>query len=346
MRTHTIRTHVVAIAIGGCAATGLQLYAQSPAGADEHIRKLESRMAALERQMNSDGPLTVTAPFIVLDKNRKVILSVSGDAAAGADLALGASGGTKITLSTASKGGAVSVAAAGRPEVRLVSTDSDAGVEVLKAGGAGNLNSSQQFRIAFLGQTDDAEETTSVVMVNNPAGEPVAALSARATGGKVEVADAAAGFTGAELSTNAEGGRLRVFDKAGAAVGGIFGGAKGGGLALTGPGGGYSAVSLGVNKAGGAVRVFGASGGPARAALEADAATGGVTAYDQKGNPAATLASVTSGSGILQLLNGGVTMVEAGTTLDAVGLGRAGPTTGGVLGQFAEPYQIMGRKQR
>jgi hypothetical protein len=345
MTTHTLRTHVGAIVLGACAATALQIYAQSPAGADDQVRKLESRIAALERQINSDAPLTVTAPFTVLDKNRKPILTISGDAAAGADLTLGGSGRARVALNTASKGGAISVAAAGQPEVRLLSTDSDAGVEVLKAGGAGNLNSSQQFRIAFLGQTDDADDATSIVTVNNAAGDPVAALSARPTGGQVQVADPAATFTVAELSVNAEGGRLRVFDKAGAAVGGIFGGAKGGGVALTGPGGGYSAVSLGVNKAGGAVRVFAATGGPARAALEADAATGGVTAYDQQGNPAAILASVTSGSGILQLVSGGVTMVEAGTSTDGVGLVQAGPKTGTSPDAVVPPSRIIGRSR-
>jgi hypothetical protein len=345
MSTHTIRTHIVATILGGCVATALQLSAQSPAPVDDQIKKLEARVAALERDINSDDPLTVTAPFVVVDKQRKPILRVDGDAREGVDLTLGGAGSATIFLNTSPHVAALAVTGDGLPDVRLVSSTSDAGVEVLKAGGSGNLNSSQAYRIAFLGQTDDAEDATSVVMVNNPTGEPVAALSAKAAGGHLQVADAGATFTGAELSVGADGGRLRVFDKAGTAVGGVFGSAKGGGIALTGPGGGFSAVSLGVNKAGGTVRVFAASGGPARAALEADAATGGVTAYDQQGNPAAILASVTGGSGILQLLNGGVTMVEAGTSTDGVGLVQAGPKAGTFPDAFVPPSRIIGKSR-
>ena len=344
MRRPVIRTHVIATVLGICTAMAFQLSAQSPASADDQIRKLESRIAALERQVNSDAPLTVTAPFIVLDKKGKVILNVEGDAGAGADLILGGQGTAAIRLSTAAHVGAVSVAAEGEPEVRLVSSDSDAGVEVVTSGGA-KLNSSQLSRIAFLGRSDDADDAVAVVTVNNATGEPVAALAAKATGGEIQVGNADGTATNVELSANADGGRLRVFDKAGVAVGGVFASPRGGGLALTGPGGGFSAVSLGVNKGGGTVRVFSSGGGSARAALEADAATGGVTAYDQQGNPAATLASVTGGSGILQLLSGGTTMVEAGTTQDGVGLVRAGPSTRGVIGTIVPPHTIMGRRQ-
>jgi hypothetical protein len=343
MSTRTIRTYVIGTLLGVCSATALQLSAQSPAGSDDAIRKLESRIAELERQINS--PLTVTAPFTVLDKNRNAILRVEGNVKEGADLTLGGSSSGTIALNTARSAAALSVMAAGQPEVRLVSSDSDTGVEVVKSGSAKTLNSTRLFRIAFLGRTDDADDAGAVVTVNNALGDPVAALAAKASGGEVQVGSADGAATGAELSVNAEGGRLRVFDKSGAAVGGVFGSAKGGGLALTGPGGGFSAVSLGVNTGGGAVRVYSASGGPARAALEADAATGGVTAYDQQGNPAATLASVTGGSGILQLLSGGTTMVEAGTTEDGLGLVRAGPATGGVIGTIVPPHTLMGRKQ-
>jgi hypothetical protein len=341
--TPTIRTFVFGTLLGVCSATALQLSAQSPAGSDEATKKLESRMAALERQINS--PLTVTAPFIVVDKNRKELLRVDGNVTEGADLTLGGSSGGTIALNTARSVAAVSVMAAGQPDVILISSASDTGVGVYKSGGAKTKDSSRVFRIAFLGRTDDADDADAVVTVNNAAGDPVAALAAKASGGEVQVGNADGEPTGAELSVNAEGGRLRVFDKSGAAVGGVFGGAKGGGLALTGPGGGFSAVSLGVNKGGGAVRVFSAAGGPARAALEADAATGGVTAYDQKGNPAATLASGTGGSGILQLLSDGTTMVEAGTSKDGLGLVRAGPATRGVIGTVVPPHTLMGRKQ-
>lgn len=137
-----------------------------------------------------------------------------------------------------------------------------------------------------------------------------------------------------ELSVGKTGyGIARVFGAEGKAMGGLFASVEGGGLALTGPGGGKSAVSLGVTPSGGKVRVYPAAGGSTRAELVAEGNLGALNVYSSDGTNAATITSVTSLGGKIELTNAsGQIVVQAGHQPNGRGMVTTGPFEGGLAG--------------
>jgi len=140
------------------------------------------------------------------------------------------------------------------------------------------------------------------------------------------------------------GGRIQVHNLKGEPVGGLFSEFTGGGLVLTDENGGHSLVDLGVHAGGGSIRIHSVGGGPARAVMEADDKFGAFSVYAPNGDVAATLAPRPGGSGYLQLLYKGVTMVDAGMNQDEVGIVRAGPSSQKTVGVLSIPYRLVGRK--
>jgi hypothetical protein len=142
------------------------------------------------------------------------------------------------------------------------------------------------------------------------------------------------------------GGKVQVRNPQGVAVGGLFAEADGGGLALTGPAGGSTVVDLGVRMDGGSVQVYPVGGGSAKAGINAMPTGGGVHAYGNDGNAVASLISKPGGSGLLEISNGPTPVVQAGATVDGLGVVRTGPAFGGPRGLLTEPFQIIGHKAR
>lgn len=147
----------------------------------------------------------------------------------------------------------------------------------------------------------------------------------------------------AAMYADQTGGVMKVATAKGVAVGGLYAEASGGTLALGASSGGPIQVDLSAGS-GGALKLKSAGDGTPRVALEAAGATGGVTAYNTAGEPVAILSSLPAGTGRLQLSQGPTVFVEAGVSVDGVGVVRTGPRSGGATGALAIPYQIVGRK--
>jgi hypothetical protein len=303
----------------------------------------------------------VTAPFEVVDDRGRVVFRVNDDGwslmnangkpvvAASSDEGIG--GLTVAHVARAGNATQLTFTDDGRPKVELLlgsrvvaelGATVEAGTLALSTAKAAGLGDPQP--ILHLGQSKDG---VAFFKLNDPvSGELHAQLRSDKEGGRVEVSRS--GKTAARLSATQNGGTVSVLNAQGAVVGGLIASARGGGgVALTGPAGGESAVSLSVTPGGGSLRLFPVGGGTARAELAADGPTGVLSTYNEAGMAVATMSSRPQGGGMVQISRSdGTTVVEAGASVDGVGVVRTGPVYGGPVGNLTVPYQIVGRKGR
>jgi hypothetical protein len=327
---------------------------------DQASLDLVKRIKALEDKLAQ--PLTVKAPFQVLDPTGKVI--VRADFQNGQPLftvgGTTASGGVALGVGTVSGAGFVSVSTQDGQVGTQVGQFRGAGMGVHILGpdgqtveatlglhgttGKGRLTIGDASKGgATLGQGTLGGGFASVRRADGKLGISLGQLDGRPMG--VDVF----GESGKELvsmRTDSKGGTVRVMTPAGVAVAALLAGENGGGVALTGPSGGKSAVSIGVEPSGGKVRVFPAGGGPAQAELTAEVSGGAVTLYNSSGTPSALLSTGANGAGALEISRAGTVYVEAGVLPNGVGVVRAGPKIGGPpIGALGFANTIIGKVQ-
>jgi hypothetical protein len=334
---------------------GWTLSAQQPKTIEQRLTDLEKRLVGSGA---GDGVTRFTTPFEITDRAGKVVLSVAtqadgqvnvyvGDRSAGnVFLGVGKSGAGFVGVDTATgnTGAALGQFAGGPMGVRVFGPD---GVTVQ---GSLALDATNRGRLqigdirsgsveAGVGQTG-----SGFVSVDAPDGTIGAFI------GKYRKAQMAMSVMGsgenpaATMFSDKLGGNVRVMNPQGTPIGGLFSEEEGGGLVLTGPTGGQSVVDLGVRDNGGSVRVFSVGGSPARAALEADGKTGHLSTYNGEGRPSVSVTTMPGGSGRIQVLENGTTVVEAGVNTDGVGEVRAGPAAPRAVGALAQPYRIVGAR--
>lgn len=312
-------------------------------GYNAKIAALEARIAELEREASTDSTTAAvfTAPFMVVDAQRQVILEVTGSAAAGADLKLGDAKGATVQLSTAASVGAISVAAKGQVETRLTSSRERTGLE---------LNQGET-TVAFVGRQavpigDGVDQDVSVVALNNDAGETVAALSAEDDGGHIGLYDSTGANEGAELSAGAAGGTLKIANASGTAVAGILATPNGGRMLVTGAEGGRTVAAL-YAQAGGQLRLWDPAGSTR---VLADSNSDGHSQLSVlSGFGSVTLDAADTLSPMLEIADGsGAQLVRAGINTEGVGVVATGPNgwgPAGIMGGGTLPAsQIAGSK--
>ncbi len=321
---------------------------------------LVKRIRALEDKLNQ--PLTVKAPFQVVDAGGKVIVRAEVQESQPLFTVGGttASGGVALGVGTVSGAGFVSVSTRDGKVGTQVGQFRGAGMGVHILGpdgqtmeavlalngttGKGRLTIGDESKGgATLGQGTLGGGFASVRRADGKLGISLGQLDGRPMG--VDVF----GDSGKELvsmRTDSKGGTVRVMTPTGVAVAALLAGENGGGVALTGPSGGKSAVSIGVEPSGGKVRVFPAGGGSAHAELTAEPSGGAVTLYSSSGVPSAVLSTGKSGAGALEISRDGTVFVEAGVLANGVGVVRAGPRIGGPpIGALGFANTIVGKSQ-
>jgi hypothetical protein len=81
------------------------------------------------------------------------------------------------------------------------------------------------------------------------------------------------------------------------------------------------------------------------AELKADSLGGALTLFNLSGHDVARVATGRGGAGIFTLRNAAaLTVINAGSTPEGVGVVQAGPRMGGAIGGLGVPFAIMGRK--
>lgn len=358
MKRHLVfqRYLVIALAMACVVSiTGWTLSAQQPKTIEQRVTDLEKRFLG---SLGSDGTTRFTAPFEITNRAGKVLMSVTTGAdgqialrvgdpeKGGAFIGVGKSGTGYVGVDTADgkNGVALGRYLEGPMGVRVFAPD---GVTV-QASMA--LDPSSRGRLQ-LGNTNSGSVEAGVgqtgsgfVSVDAPDGTIGAFM------GQYRKASMAVSVMGtgdspvATMFADKLGGNVRVMNPQGIPVGGLFSEEEGGGLVLTGPTGGQSVVDLGVRDNGGSVRVFSVGGSPTRAALEADGKTGHFSTYNGEGRPSVSVTSMPGGSGRIQVLENGITVVEAGVNTDGVGEVRAGPAAPRAVGALAQPYRIVGAR--
>jgi hypothetical protein len=352
LRVQRVLTVGAAIAVAVLATTGAPL-AQGVKSIPDRVTDLEKRLGGV---LPDGGPARFVAPFVVVDKAGKVLLEVAHNGA----VILGdpASGGLLFGVGRDSGTGFIVLRdGAGRPVV-------DIGNPKGAPMAVRFLDSKQRVQASF--GFDDKNEGGLSIGGEDGGGVHLGVDDSRAgfmtvqrESGKdaVIIGQYRRDYLGVEvLNESLEpaasmfadelGGKFQVRNPQGVAVGGLFAEEGGGGLALTGPSGGNTVVDLGVLLGGGSVQVYPVGGGSAKAGIIASPTQGGVHAYGNDGNAVASLISKLGGSGLLEISNGSTPVVQAGVTVDGVGLVRTGPAFGGPTGILTVPFQIIGHKAR
>ena len=333
--------------------TGWTLSAQQPKTIEQRVTDLEKRFLGSQ---GSDGVTRFTAPFQITDRAGRVLLSVTtqpdgqinvrvGDrGAGGAFLGVGKSGAGFVGVDSpnGNTGAALGQSAGGPMGVRVFGPDGIT-VQASLALDPTNRGRLQLGDIKTASVEAGVGQSGSGFVSVDGADGTIGAFIGQYRKAQMSVSVMGTGeMPVATMFSDKLGGNVRVMNPQGTPVGGLFSEEEGGGLVLTGPAGGQSVVDLGVRDSGGSVRVFSVGGSPARAALEADSKTGHLSTYNGEGRPVVTMMSMPGGSGRIQVLSNGTTVVEAGVTTDGVGEVRAGPAAPRAVGALAIPYRIVG----
>ncbi len=319
---------------------------------------LEKRTAALEQKLA--GPLTVKAPFRVVDAAGKIVMDAGMSADGNPNLVIGPRTAGSVEIGVTGLGdGFVRVGTeSGGPGVGIGRTKAlGMGVHVYgsdgqKVEGSLALGTTGKGSLAV---GDDQGGGARIGVGKSGAGFLAVLRTDGQLGvsaGQLDGATFSVGVYGENetelvaLKTGPFGGSVMAMSPKGVRVAALLGGETGGGLALTGPAGGKSAVSISVEASGGKVRVFPAAGGKAHAELTAESSGGAVTLYSSNGSPSASLGTSATGAGAMELIRGGVVYVEAGILPNGRGTVRAGPAIGGPpVGGLGFADRIVGKIQ-
>jgi hypothetical protein len=324
---------------------------------NERVDDLEKRVGGL---MGSEvgGPVRFRAPFEIVGKQGKILMSVK-EGAAGGVMELGQRGAGLVTLGVGDSGagfmlithkkGSDAIGLGGRqggPAGVSVISESDGSVQAFLG-----LDDKNDGRVA-LGKSASGSVEIGIgrsgagfTLLRDKSGALAASVGRLDNGAMAFTVHGAGEKPVASLTADPKlGGRTNVMNAQGLPVGGLLAQQSGGGLVLTGATGGDSLVDLGIGAdGGGTMRVYGPGGGSPRASVVAEDNVGKVIAFNSSGEPVAALFSGTSGQGRLQLSKGAQVIVEAGMTVDGVGVVRALPG-GGPGGALGIPHQIIGWK--
>ncbi|HEX6973489.1 MAG TPA: hypothetical protein VF147_03765, partial [Vicinamibacterales bacterium] len=301
---------------------------------------------AIDAQQSRPQPLTVRAPFTVVDDKNTPI----------------------VTISYAGKGsprGVLAYSEEGAPTAQLTVTTTGDGMIALRRAGQNPFKGSVDENAVGLGIDDQGNGSihlrnhsqTVVELGNDTAGNGMLRIADMAGKPIVKVQEKGADPRGllvlnaqaqivAQATADSTGaGSVKVLTPKGIAVGGLFASESGGGLALTGPSGGASAISLKVEPTGGKVRVFPAGGGSALAEITGESTGGAVTIYSPRGGPLGSM-NAANGRGYFELNDaGGSKMVEASSQADGKGYVLVTPWTTSVS-PGGDPSVLRGGKKK
>jgi hypothetical protein len=190
---------------------------------------------------------------------------------------------------------------------------------------------------------EDALELIGSMSVRDLKGRRGASVSPTAL--RVHGADGSA--VAASLGVD-EGGKGRLVVGLSTGPRGVLAQPSGGGISFAlfdGPGKDYRAGLLAVP---GDVAFFRINAGKQQATMIADTTHAAVNLFNASGHAAASLSSKSDGTGQLELGDSdGDTTIEAGTTSEGLGVVRAGPRMGGVVGfEGSLPFAILGKRAR
>jgi hypothetical protein len=309
-------------------------------------------------------PLTVKAPFIVVDAQNKPIIKVDYPAHGlpRGIMAYSEDGAPSAQFSVISSGdGLISVRRAGGPKdafwnaVSIGVNDEGNGSVVVRnhdrivgelgndTSGNGTLVVSDMAGKPIVKAQEKGTDPRGLLVLNSQ-GQIAAQSTVRLSGAGLVMALSESGKASASITAEANGGSVQVMNPTGVGVGALLAREGGGRIALTGPAGGKTAVGLSVEASGGKVRVYPQAGGSAQAELTAEATGGGaVTVYTTDGEAVGMLQAMSTGAGRLEIDEGKQIFVEAGVLPSGVGIVRAGPQIGGPPVGLAIPNAIMGK---
>lgn len=339
--------------------TASQPVADGPLTMRSTTAALEKRMAALEQKLA--GPLTVRAPFKVVDAGGKVVIEAGTFVDGRPNLMIGSrtAGSVEIGVSGLEAGFIRVGTSTGTAGVGIgLTKDLGMGVHVYAPDG-GSVEGSLSLDTAGTGGLSIGKSSRGGARIGVGA-SGAGYLSVRRPDGKFGLSAGQLDGKPFSLSLYSEnetelvalltgplGGTVLAKTPAGVAVAALLGGASGGGVELTGPSGGKNAVRLGVGPQGGQVSVFGTAGGKAQAQLIGGSSGGAIELYSSSGSPSASLATGTAGGGALELSRSGTVYVEAGILSDGRGTVRVGPMTGGPpMGALGFADRIVGKSNR
>jgi hypothetical protein len=289
-------------------------------------------------------PLTVRAPFIVVDDQNKPIIKVDYVAHGqprgilafsdynnpSAQMTVNATGDGLVVVRRA---GANPFAGEGTNAVAL-------GIDQQGNGGVRVRNHDKL--VAELGNDPSGNGTLAVY---DAAGKAIVKAQEKGTDPRGLVVLNAQGQIAAESTVEASGrGSVKVMNATGVGVAALLSGDTGGGLALTGPAGGKSAVSLSVDASGGKVRIFPQAGGSAQAELAAASEGGGaINVYNKSGEPVAWVEATGGGNGQFTIGRAGKVYVKAAVLENGRGMVATGPQVGGAPVGMVLPNILVGR---
>jgi hypothetical protein len=301
---------------------------------------------SLDAQQTRPQPLTVRAPFTVVDDDNKPIIKVDYLAHGQPRGILGYStyGNPSAQMTVNDTGdGLLVVRRAGQDPTKGMTGTNAVSIGIDKQGNGAIAVRNHDHLVAELGN-DDAGNGTLVVY--DMAGKAIVKAQEKGTSPRGLLVLNAQEQIAAQSTVDSTGaGVVKVLTSKGVGVGGLFASETGGGLALTGGAGGPSAISLKVESTGGKVRVFPAAGGSAMAELTAESTGGAVTIYHPRGAPLGSM-NAANGRGYLELNDAtGSKMVEASSQADGKGYVLVTPWQVSVTPQ-GDPSVLRGGKKK